>query len=277
ELNLAVVKLEETPDDRSTVDGIFRIAHSLKGMSATMGFAQIAALTHEMEDVFELLRQRGSGLSREAVDTVFACLDALSEAVESIESDGSEQLDPAPIIARLRSLVRARTPEQEIERAGGADIPESAAIAAARAAGQRVLHTKVTLDDEVMMPAVRAHMVLAGLADLGELLGSVPGHDGVDQFEGRVIEAWVATERAETDVSSAVMRVSDVAGVQVTELSSDEPIPGRGRGGLAPTADDTDESGAALGTERAGRAADRSSGQAHDSHATRTVRVDAER
>ena len=58
ELNLAVVRIEERPDDQETVDEIFRIAHSLKGMSATMGFAGMAALTHEMEDVFELLRQR---------------------------------------------------------------------------------------------------------------------------------------------------------------------------------------------------------------------------
>ncbi len=58
ELNLAVVQLEEDPSNQETVDGIFRIAHSLKGMSATMGFAAIAQLTHVMEDVFELLRQR---------------------------------------------------------------------------------------------------------------------------------------------------------------------------------------------------------------------------
>ena len=56
ELNLAVVRIEEQPDDPETVDEIFRIAHSLKGMSATMGFAGMAALTHEMEDVFELLQ-----------------------------------------------------------------------------------------------------------------------------------------------------------------------------------------------------------------------------
>ena len=42
ELNLAVVRIEEQPDDRETVDEIFRIAHSLKGMSATMGFDQVA-------------------------------------------------------------------------------------------------------------------------------------------------------------------------------------------------------------------------------------------
>jgi two-component system chemotaxis sensor kinase CheA len=70
ELNLAVVRIEEQPGDQATVDEIFRIAHSMKGMSATMGFDGMAALTHEMEDVFELLRQRTDGLGREAVDVL---------------------------------------------------------------------------------------------------------------------------------------------------------------------------------------------------------------
>ena len=69
-LNLAVIRIEEAPDDRDTLDEIFRAAHSLKGMSATMGFAQIAALTHKMEDVFEVLRGRPEGLERAAVDVL---------------------------------------------------------------------------------------------------------------------------------------------------------------------------------------------------------------
>src|ERR1043165_9295014 len=106
ELNLAVVRIEETPDDQATVDEIFRIAHSLKGMSATMGFAGMAALTHEMEDVFELLRQRKGGLERCAVDVLLECLDALEAVVDAIESSGAEAITPDPLIARLRTLVR---------------------------------------------------------------------------------------------------------------------------------------------------------------------------
>src|SRR4051794_41913045 len=71
ELNLAVVRIEADPTDAETVNEIFRIAHSLKGMSATMGFAGIAALTHTMEDVFELLRQRSGGLRPHAGDGGF--------------------------------------------------------------------------------------------------------------------------------------------------------------------------------------------------------------
>ena len=107
ELNLAVVKIEEDPDDRATVDEIFRIAHSLKGMSATMGFAEIAALTHEMENVFELLRERKTALDRAVIDIVLECLDVLEAAVDSIDADGVENLDPESLIGRLKILSQA--------------------------------------------------------------------------------------------------------------------------------------------------------------------------
>src|SRR5204863_226912 len=91
ELNLAVVRLEECPDEPGTVDEIFRIAHSLKGMSATMGFQGMAALTHQMEDVFELLRQRSGGLEREAIDVLLECLDvpdvAAATVVEGLDAE----------------------------------------------------------------------------------------------------------------------------------------------------------------------------------------------
>src|SRR5215510_8771020 len=113
ELNLAVVRIEETPDDQETVDEIFRIAHSLKGMSATMGFAGMAALTHEMEDVFELLRQRRGGLSREAIDCLLQCLDALSAAVDAIDETGAEAIQPEPLIVRLKGLTREADEQAE--------------------------------------------------------------------------------------------------------------------------------------------------------------------
>ena len=114
ELNLAVVRIEERPDDQETVDEIFRIAHSLKGMSATMGFAGMAALTHEMEDVFELLRQRKGGLPREAIDVLLECLDALSAAVDAIDESGEEQIEPNALIERLKGLIRERDAEEPV-------------------------------------------------------------------------------------------------------------------------------------------------------------------
>jgi two-component system chemotaxis sensor kinase CheA len=225
ELNLAVVALEDDPTNQDTVDGIFRIAHSLKGMSATMGFSAIAELTHVMEDVFEVLRQRADGLHREAITTVLACLDGLQGAVDSIERSGSEDLDPATLIEQLRTLIRDRTPDQELERAGGAIIPDPDVVAAVRADGGRILYVKVTLDPEVMMPAVRAHMVFAALNMHGEMIGSVPTPDGIENFEGHEIEAWIVSEHEEAELAKTATRVSDVESADVSELPVSETAP----------------------------------------------------
>ena len=170
-LNLAIVRVEERPDDRETVDEIFRIAHSLKGMSATMGFAAMAALTHKMEDVFELLRQRAGGLERKAIDVLFACLDALEGAVEAIDATGAEALAAEPLVQRLDTLIRARTPAQAAARLNGGELPSDLF---ARANGRRVLRVCVHLDHEAPMPGVRAFMVLNALEEHGELLHSTP-------------------------------------------------------------------------------------------------------
>jgi two-component system chemotaxis sensor kinase CheA len=276
QLNLAIVRLEENPKDRPTVEEIFRIAHSLKGMSATMGFSAVAALTHEMEDVFELLRQRTTGLPVEAIDTVFACLDALSAAVEAIEGDGQETLDPAPLVARLRSLVRPRTPEQEMARVGIADPLDHAAVIAAQEAGARVLRVHVTLGEEVLMPAVRAHMVLAALADHGEILASAPPPDGVEQFQGREIDAWVASDHEDETIAADVRAVSEVFTVEVDEASSPgisppapAEVPPQATGEAPPPAPEVE---AAPPVAKPAPAL-----ELNTTTRTRTVRVDAER
>ena len=256
ELNIAVVRLEDNPEDRPTVDQIFRIAHSLKGMSATMGFARITELTHEMEEVFELLRQRSGGLGGDAVDTVLACLDALSASVEAIEAEGEEKLDPAPLIDRLRHLVRADKHEQSPDHH---DERPEVALELAHAAGRRVLHLKVVLDGEVLMPAVRALMLFSALGEHGELIASSPHQDEVEQFGGREIEAWLASEHDEETVASSARKISDVATVEIGESS-----PEASESAASPT-----DAAAPKPVARA---------EAPDSgHGARTVRVDAER
>jgi two-component system chemotaxis sensor kinase CheA len=258
-LNLAVVRIEEQPEDKETVDEIFRIAHSLKGMSATMGFAGIAALTHKMEDVFELLRQRTGGIERRVIDVVLACLDALEGAVEAIDETGAEKLDAQPLLDRLDSLIRARTPAQAAARVGSALPPPDLFE---RADGRRVVHVTVLLEDEAPMPAVRAFMVLNTLEQFGEVLHSLPTEADVDAFSGRQIDAWAATDTPEPEIAVALGQVADVAGlpevVVVTEPRGAEVV------------EISDAAGA-------GAAAAATAGNGGSRKRSSTVRVDAER
>ena len=221
ELNLAVVRIEEQPGDQATVDEIFRIAHSMKGMSATMGFDGMAALTHEMEDVFELLRKRTDGLGREAVDVLLECLDALSEAVDAIEATGAEAVQPAALIERLRGLVRERTPEQAEARHGGG-APENLTELAG---GARVVHVSATFAEDVQMPSVRAYMVLAALGEMGEMVACSPAPDDVETFAGTQVDAWIVTELEESALSGIAGAVPDVdEAVAVQVIGEEAPV-----------------------------------------------------
>ena len=220
ELNLAVVRIEEQPEDGATVDEIFRIAHSLKGMSATMGFAGMAALTHQMEDVFELLRQRSGGLTRETVDVLLECLDALEGATDAIEADSVENLEPTALIERLKGLVRDRTTDQQVARHGGAaPAPVPAAVVEAVGTGHAMLHARVTLADDTLMPAVRAYMVIAAAADMGTVVASAPEEDHVEAFDGRRVDVWVAAGVEAAALSAALTAVPDVATAEVAEVA----------------------------------------------------------
>jgi two-component system chemotaxis sensor kinase CheA len=275
ELNLAVVRIEETPDDRETVDEIFRIAHSFKGMSATMGFEGVAAVTHRMEDVFELLKQRSGGLDRAAIDVLLECLDTLEAAVDSIEADGTESLDPAPLVARLQALVRAPEPAT----AGAGDkAPDMAAILAA-AGDQRIVELTVTLAEDCLMPSVRAYMVLAALAEHGELAGSVPHHDDVESFDGREIVAYLASAHEDAAVLATVRGVPDVADAAATEPSAAPAAPDTEAADVADVAEpavvavaEPADEPATGGEPETGRPA-----AAAHKKAAATVRVDAER
>ncbi len=103
-LNVSLVRVERDPTDAASIEDIFRVAHTLKAMSGTMGFGSMESLTHEMESVMEGMREEGGELAPAAVETLFGCLDALERLVSEIEMHGSEQSDPVELVSRLRAL-----------------------------------------------------------------------------------------------------------------------------------------------------------------------------
>ena len=211
ELSLAVVRIEERPDDRETIDEIFRIAHSLKGMSATMGFDRMAALTHSMEDVFELLRHRREGLSRDAIDVLLQCVDVLEATVDHIDEDGSEHLDPETLIARLQGLTR-----KEAEGTPAAAV----ATVVTPVAQEGVVHVVARMGAEALMPSVRAFMVLAAASDHGNVVASVPSEDAIDGFDGSIVEVWVETDDADL-LQAAIADVPDIEAATIVRV--DDP------------------------------------------------------
>ncbi|GJM71451.1 hypothetical protein HMSSN036_36670 [Paenibacillus macerans] len=105
-LNEKMLELESNPDDISIVQVIFRSAHTLKGMAATMGFEDLSSLTHQMENVLDLVRNEKLKNAGIHFDTLFRGLDALQSMVEDITQGGEGKADVSSIVADLQSIVR---------------------------------------------------------------------------------------------------------------------------------------------------------------------------
>ena len=129
-LNEGLLSLEENSEDVSVVNDIFHNAHTLKGMSATMGYNKIAELTHEMEDVLDLIRKEQLKLDEDIIDTLFKCLDSLEPMIDSVANGDSEDVvDVSDLVAKLSSISKG-----EPAPAPAAAAPAEAAPAAPAAA-----------------------------------------------------------------------------------------------------------------------------------------------
>jgi two-component system, chemotaxis family, sensor kinase CheA len=114
--NDLIVQLEDNVFDRAAIDEMFRHAHSLKGMAATMQFDAITALAHRMEDLLGRVRSEEIVFCRDLADLLLEGSDLLSGMVSAIENGAGEQVDATRVIERLESFTPDlakinRTPE----------------------------------------------------------------------------------------------------------------------------------------------------------------------
>lgn len=102
--NGLIVNLEEKPDDKAAIDEIFRHAHSLKGMAATMMYEPIANLAHIMEDLLSRVRSGEASFVASLADLLLESSDALSGMVSQVESSGEAIPDDANLLERLSAF-----------------------------------------------------------------------------------------------------------------------------------------------------------------------------
>ena len=99
-----LLELEKNPEDLTIVGEIFRSAHTLKGMSATMGFEDLADLTHKMENVLDAIRNEKIKVTAEILDVVFESVEHLEEMVYDIADGGDGKRDVQSTVELLKRI-----------------------------------------------------------------------------------------------------------------------------------------------------------------------------
>ena len=106
ELEASLLELEESPDDIELIGRVFRAMHTIKGSGAMFGFDDIAAFTHEVETVFDLVRNGKLAVKRELLDlTLRACDNIKSLLNASITGEKPDSSVGDSIIRALRAMI----------------------------------------------------------------------------------------------------------------------------------------------------------------------------
>ena len=217
-INHALLDLERAPESSEPVNALFRAVHTIKGMSATMGYVQVAELAHALETLLDQLRIGSRQVTGEVIDALFTASDTLEVAVGLSVAGRDAEIDVAGPLARLRALDGGVPGTAAVNKSPIATKSAPAAAAAwttPAPAGDGVL-VRVRIAPDAPLRGVRAFMVIQALRALGTVARMNPPLDELkeEQFGDDFAVRLVTAETPER-VTAVVAALGDVAGVLV--------------------------------------------------------------
>ncbi|MDF2594885.1 MAG: cheA [Clostridia bacterium] len=247
-LNENLLKLESYPEDIQTLNEIFRVAHTLKGMAGTMGFVKMQKLTHNAENVLSEIRSGNLKVNARMLDTLFQCLDALENYVEEIintSGEGSE--DYTLLIQELENITvqksaedkvgslgtksvdtsKSLKPSKDIESTNESviELPESQEVIKDKAIsmGMEVFQIEIGLSPSCVLKSARAFVIFTELERLGEIVHCIPSAQDIEDenFESTFVLVFI-TKQSKQKLQEIILGVSEVESVNIKVFKQNE-------------------------------------------------------
>ncbi len=234
--NEHILELEKNPEDMNIVNEIFRSAHTLKGMSATMGYEDLANLTHKMENVLDAIRNHKIVVTPEVLDVVFLAIDDLEAMVASIAEGGDGKRNVTEVVGKLELIEKGESPivqstKEEVAVATAEPVNisskfdefELTVIQQSKEQGFETYEVDISLREDCLLKAARVFMVFEVLEKLGEVIKSIPTTDQLEeeQFDYQFTVTLISKEPKE-DIEKKIMKVSEVEKVEAKVLSLED-------------------------------------------------------
>ncbi|MDM5198888.1 chemotaxis protein CheA [Fictibacillus enclensis] len=240
-INEHVLLLEKQPEELATIQEIFRSAHTLKGMSASMGYDDLANLTHAMENVLDGIRNGKLKVTQKLLDSLFVSLDHLEEMVMSIAAGGDGKKDTKELIRLLNGILGEDTQDKAQTDTSNEDFSsydefERSAIHQSLEQGFLVYRVEVELHKECLLKAVRAYMVFNALENLGDIIKSEPSADLIEQEQfNQSFFVTLITQQEAATIESELLSISEIEKVALTPL---QPVGSEQKEAVAEQVDD---------------------------------------
>lgn len=236
-MNQGLLALEKEPENDSFIEQVFRAAHTLKGMSATMGFEAIAELTHAMENILDKIRHQEIRVTPESMDTLFKCLDTLEEFLTAVSSGDEHYPEVGALIADLQNHLAGKAPvaaatetvtvapSPEVESKEQLEqIPlsqqEWAEVQEEVEKGLNPLRIRVALDENCILKSARAYLVIRNLEERGQIVKSVPPIPDLEEERFDLQFDLIYLSYLNQDEIQAILQhVSEISKVEIELLS----------------------------------------------------------
>lgn len=232
-----LLELEKNPSDKEVIEEIFRAAHTLKGMSATMGYEDVTHLTHKLENVFDGIRNNVITINAEIVDVLFEAADHLNDMIADISSGGEGLGNIQNIEGLLNRIENGESPVSD-------DIAEDAIQEKIIAEWQSIKHLDefelsilneseeqgfmnyeitVHLSEACLLKGARAFMVFEVLDQLGEVIKSEPPvHDLEEEKFDSSFTVMFVSKHEKQEIKEKIKQVSEIDDVVVHPFSLEQ-------------------------------------------------------
>lgn len=228
-LNESLLDLEQNPEDTDKVNEIFRVAHTIKGMAATMGFTDLAELTHKMEDVLAEFRAGELKVTQDVVTVLFDCLDTLERMVDNVQEASDESVDIDGIMKALEEIKARGTSGGEVapKEAEENNSPSNknttlqldqydiSVIKQANEKGYNAIELDIKLSENTLLKSARAFLIVKDLEEHGEILKSDPSTEDIENEEFDLeLKFILITKNNVDEILQVVNGISEVVKVE---------------------------------------------------------------
>jgi two-component system chemotaxis sensor kinase CheA len=193
-LEQLLLELEEKPEQSDVLNEIFRIMHTLKGSSATMGFSEVADFSHNLESLFDKLRKGELGVNDELIDLFFECLDALKKMITAAIKGEVYDGNAAELVDIINNLIHTRSSGENTK-----------------------WQVSVRINSDCMMKTARALVIVKYLEEMGNILSIDPPIDVLirEKLECKEILAVIEIRRDIEDIILGLKNIQDVENVEI--------------------------------------------------------------
>lgn len=227
ELETSLLELEETPDDQDLINRVFRAMHTIKGSGAMFGFDDIAAFTHEVETVFDLVRNGNLVVTRELLDLTLQSRDHIAILLDASTGVANADKDRGDaLIAGLRLLARQSV---SVDDAQGAQIAPTAEGGSEESDDLKTWRIRLQPNRELLLCGSNPLSLLNELRGLGTCLITAQ-FDNVPPLDSLVGEHcyiyWdivLTTNRGEAAIKDVFIFVEDDCQISIDLIDDHAP------------------------------------------------------